>query len=151
MLLFRSRFATWEIRTKIPISWVNASPVRLPSLCIIFCMFHSSPLTWEKTSNDISFQFNSLLFQSRELNWSNVLQGYILGAFITSQIIGGRLADKFVAKYLFGGSIFWAAALNFLVPTAARASPYILIGVLIAQGISQVCKHINSGNADMIT
>ena len=83
-----------------------------------------------------------MLLQSKELLWSNVLQGYILGAiyvgYVTSLILGGRLAEQFGGKYFLAGSVCGAAVLGFLVPTAARTSPYFLIAVLIAQGIVQV-------------
>ena len=82
------------------------------------------------------------MFQSEEFGWSNELQGYILAAFfcgyIMTQIIGGRLAERFGGKYFYGGSISSSATLHLMLPAAARISVYLLIALLITQGLLMV-------------
>ena len=80
--------------------------------------------------------------QTGEFHWSNELQGYILGAFfygyMSTQILGGRLAERYGTKWLFGGSILSTAVLSLFTPIVAKWSPYALIVLRIAEGIGEV-------------
>ena len=82
------------------------------------------------------------LLQEGEFNWSNELQGYILGSFfygyITTQILGGRLAERYGTKWLFGGSVLCTSALSILTPVVARWSPYAFIVLRVLEGIGEV-------------
>ena len=75
-------------------------------------------------------------------NWDNELQGHILGAFfygyITAQILGGRLAEEFGGKYLYGLGVLCTATLSLLTPILAHTSPYLLIGSRAMEGIGEV-------------
>jgi len=78
---------------------------------------------------------------SGEFSWNNELQGYILASFfygyISTQLLGGRLAELVGAKYLFGGAVFSTAALTLLTPLAARSSPYLVITLRVLEGVGE--------------
>ena len=80
--------------------------------------------------------------QADEFGWSNELQGYILGAFfygyISTQMFGGRLAERYGAKWLFAGSILSTSVLSLLTPVVTSWSPYALIALRIAEGFTEV-------------
>ena len=84
----------------------------------------------------------SFSFLEGEFNWDNELQGYILGAFywgyITTQLLGGRLAEMYGTKYLFGGPILCSSLLNLLLPVMAEWSPYAFIALRVMMGIVEV-------------
>nr|CAD7415007.1 unnamed protein product [Timema poppensis] len=67
---------------------------------------------------------NSSSSQIGEFEWSSTLQGFILSAFyygyITTQIIGGRLGEKYGAKFIMGPGLMAAGIMSLLTPLAAR-------------------------------
>nr|CAD7586853.1 unnamed protein product [Timema genevievae] len=67
---------------------------------------------------------NSSSTQVGEFEWSSTLQGFILSAFyygyITTQIIGGRLGEKYGAKFIMGPGLLAAGIMSLLTPIAAR-------------------------------
>ncbi|CAF1238810.1 unnamed protein product [Adineta ricciae] len=73
-----------------------------------------------------------------EFDWSPKLQGMVLGSFfygyVLTQIIGGMLAERFGAKWIFGGSIFIAGILTLLTPMAARINVGLLIAIRLLIG-----------------
>ncbi|CAF1348080.1 unnamed protein product [Adineta ricciae] len=75
-----------------------------------------------------------------EFDWEPSKQGLILGAFfygyITTQIIGGNLAEKFGAKWIFGGSILVSSILTLLTPLAARVDYRLLIAIRVIIGMA---------------
>ncbi|KAK2145734.1 hypothetical protein LSH36_660g02057 [Paralvinella palmiformis] len=76
-----------------------------------------------------------------EFNWDANVQGLILGSFfygyITTQIPGGWLAEKFGGKWLYGLGILCTAILTLLTPIAARTHVYLLLAVRILEGIGE--------------
>ncbi|CAF1364609.1 unnamed protein product [Rotaria sordida] len=74
-----------------------------------------------------------------EFDWSPTLQGFILGAFfygyITMQILAGNFAEKFGAKWIFGGCVLIAGLLTLLTPLAARTHVGLLIAIRFITGI----------------
>lgn len=86
--------------------------------------------------------------QNAEFDWSETLQGHILGAFyygyVFAQIPGGILAQKYGGKHVFGVGIFLTAVLTLLTPLAARIGPAYMIGVRVLEGIGEVSviKHL---------
>lgn len=80
--------------------------------------------------------------QNAEFDWSETLQGHILGAFyygyVFAQIPGGILAQKYGGKHVFGVGIFLTAVLTLLTPLAARIGPAYMIGVRVLEGIGEV-------------
>ena len=80
--------------------------------------------------------------QEGEFNWSEKQQGFILAAFfygyITTQIPGGMLAERFGGKrpLLFG--IFWTAVLTILTPVITHAGGFVGIFVTrLLEGIGE--------------
>lgn len=73
-------------------------------------------------------------------DWSNRDQGLILGAYfygyIVSQLPGGRLAERFGAKWV----LFYAVAVNILgtllTPIAARSSVTAVIWIRVLEGLA---------------
>ena len=82
------------------------------------------------------------ILQAGDFDWSNELQGYILGAFfygyMSTQIPGGRLAERYGTKWLFAGSILSTSVLSLFTPVVAKWSPYALIVLRIAEGLTEV-------------
>ena len=66
-----------------------------------------------------------------EFDWDQKEQGIILGAFfygyILFQVVGGRLAEVFGAKWLCAGGIGVSIVINALTPTIARTHNYYLL------------------------
>ena len=78
-----------------------------------------------------------------EFNWDETQQGIILSAFfygyVTTQIAGGMLSERFGGKrpLLFG--IFWTSALTILTPVCTRLGDYAaIVAVRILEGIGEV-------------
>ncbi|CAF4518676.1 unnamed protein product [Rotaria sp. Silwood2] len=74
-----------------------------------------------------------------EFDWDPSKAGLILGAFfygyITTQVIGGNLAKKFGAKWIFGGGILISSILTPLTPLAARIHYKLLIAIRVIMGM----------------
>lgn len=77
--------------------------------------------------------------QTGEFDWDTTTQGYVLGAFfygyILSQFIGGTLAERFGAKWIFGCGLLVSGVLTLLTPIAARTHVGLLIFIRILIGI----------------
>ncbi|CAF0896316.1 unnamed protein product [Rotaria sordida] len=75
-----------------------------------------------------------------EFDWDPSKEGFILGAFfygyISTQVIGGNLAEKFGGKWIFGGGIFIASILTLLTPLAARIDYKLLIAIRVIIGMA---------------
>jgi MFS transporter, ACS family, solute carrier family 17 (sodium-dependent inorganic phosphate cotransporter), member 5 len=83
--------------------------------------------------------------QSGTFNWNSKQQGVVLAAFfygyITTQIIGGTLAQRIGGKYLLLFGIFWTALLTLLTPIATTAGDYgAIVAVRLLEGIGEVNK-----------
>ncbi|KAK3883291.1 hypothetical protein Pcinc_012328 [Petrolisthes cinctipes] len=76
-----------------------------------------------------------------EFDWSETIQGLVLGSFsygyIMTQVVGGRLAERYGAKWVFGVSILSGGVANLLTPTAARLHYGVLIALRAMQGFFQ--------------
>ncbi|XP_022237128.1 sialin-like isoform X2 [Limulus polyphemus] len=87
--------------------------------------------------NDSSYQYE----KDGEFVWDENIQGLILGAFFygycITQLPGGVLADRFNAKWIFGGGIFVTAVLSLLTPVAARHSVEAFIVVRVLEGLGE--------------
>ncbi|CAG2102002.1 unnamed protein product [Medioppia subpectinata] len=66
-----------------------------------------------------------------EFDWDESTQGVILGAFfygyLVLQVLGGRLAEIYGAKWLCAGGIAASIVINALTPLIARSAPYWLL------------------------
>ncbi|GFX81589.1 hypothetical protein TNCV_4179291 [Trichonephila clavipes] len=76
-----------------------------------------------------------------EFIWSSELQGIILGAFYygycISQIPGGRLAEIFSGKWVFGISTLITAFLSLLTPLVTHYGVEYLIAIRALEGLAQ--------------
>ena len=82
-----------------------------------------------------------------QYNWDGSIQGIALGAFylgfVTTQVPGRLVAERFGAKNLLGLAVFGGAFLTLITPSASQLSPYMLIVVRILIGACDVrlyCK-----------
>lgn len=70
------------------------------------------------------------------------MQGNILGSFfygyLFTQVPGGRLAERFGGKWLFGLGVLCTAILTLLTPVAARWGVGALITVRVLEGLGEV-------------
>ena len=77
--------------------------------------------------------------QDDNIDWSSGLKGIVLSAhgygYVTTQVIGGRMAEKFGAKRIFGGGLLLTGIVTFLLPVAAKTNVYLFIFLRILQGI----------------
>ena len=66
-----------------------------------------------------------------KLDWSPFMQGQVLASFsygyVLTQIIGGRLAEKYGIRKIYGGSLFLTGIITFLLPVAAKLHVNALI------------------------
>ncbi len=94
-----------------------------------------------KLSISILIKLFFSLFQDGHFPWDDRLQGIILGSFfygyITTQLLGGRLAELFGGKILFGVGVLCTSVLTLVTPAAADISPYLLITVRILEGVGE--------------
>eukprot|EP00092_Neocalanus_flemingeri_P030040 GFUD01032614.1.p1 GENE.GFUD01032614.1~~GFUD01032614.1.p1 ORF type:complete len:475 (-),score=61.04 GFUD01032614.1:7-1431(-) len=74
-------------------------------------------------------------------DWDEQQQGTILGMFfygyVLTQVPGGRLAELFGGKWLFGIGILITAVFTLLTPVAANHSLYFLYAVRIIEGLGE--------------
>ena len=85
--------------------------------------------------------------QEGEFNWSEQQQGIILAGFfygyVTTQIPGGMLAEKFGGKRLLLFGIFWTAVLTILTPVLTHVGGFIaIVLVRVFEGIGEVCRSV---------
>ena len=70
------------------------------------------------------------------------MQGIILGAFfigyVTTNVPGGRLAEKIGGKIVYGLGVFLTAILTVISPFAAYWGLYPFLAVRIAEGFTEV-------------
>lgn len=75
--------------------------------------------------------------------WNEYEQGIVLGAFfygyVLTQIPGGRLAERFGAKWLYGVGVLATALLTLLTPLAAKWSIYAFVVLRVLMGLGEVC------------
>lgn len=89
-------------------------------------------------SNDLS-NGDIDTIENIQFDWGPFTQGQVLAAFsygyVTTQVIGGRLAEKFGIKKVYGGALFLVGILTFLLPEAAKLDAKAFMAVRIIQGI----------------
>ncbi len=69
------------------------------------------------------------------------MQGLILGSFfygyVCTQVPGGRLAELWGGKWLYGLGVLVTALFTLLTPWAARTSVYLLVAVRVMEGLGE--------------
>ncbi len=113
------------------------------------------PKAWRRRYNIVALSFFSIFIcyldrvnisvaiipMSDEMNWTPEKQGLALSAFfigyIFTQILGGRLADKYGAKIVLAvGVVVWSLA-TLLTPPAAFMGFAVLIAMRIIMGVGE--------------
>lgn len=84
-----------------------------------------------------------MLFQSAgEFAWNEKTQGIILGAFflgyVTTNVPGGRMAEKMGGKLIYGLGVFLTAVLTVVSPFAAYWGLVPFLIVRVAEGFTEV-------------
>lgn len=84
-----------------------------------------------------------ILFQSAgEFAWDEKTQGVILGAFflgyVTTNVPGGRMAEKMGGKLIYGLGVFLTAVLTVISPFAAYWGLVPFLVVRVAEGFTEV-------------
>ncbi|CAG7830134.1 unnamed protein product [Allacma fusca] len=97
------------------------------------------PRSSGNTSVNSTLHPNEVSEYQGDFNWDENTQALIIGSFfwgyIITQFPGGRLAELFGGKYIFGGSIFLAGVVNILIPFAARDNPTCMIVLRVLLGV----------------
>ena len=77
----------------------------------------------------------------KRFDWTDEQQGLILGAFfygyITTQLLGGYLADRFGAKILFGGGVACTAILTIVTEPVASWGFGWMVALRVVEGIGE--------------
>ena len=93
-------------------------------------------ISTDTTSSNVTEEQSN---ESIKFDWGPFEQGQILAAFsygyIATQIIGGRLAERFGSKKVYGGALFLTGIVTFLLPAAAKLGSGVFIALRILQGV----------------
>ncbi|KAL0275710.1 UNVERIFIED_CONTAM: hypothetical protein PYX00_003493 [Menopon gallinae] len=86
-------------------------------------------------------EFSEVLSPGGEFEWGEFQQGLILGAFfygyMSSQIPGGRIAEIYGMKPVFGTAVLLNGVLCLLIPLFARFHWVLLFIIRVVQGLGQ--------------
>ncbi|CAG8508802.1 19922_t:CDS:2 [Cetraspora pellucida] len=114
--------------------WSGYIPKRI---IIIFLCISAIIISYADRSN----MAIAIVYMTKEFNWSHSTQGYISSSFyfgyITTQIIGGVLTDKFGGRRVLAISAVTWTLFTLLTPIAARINIYCLILCRICLGIGE--------------
>ncbi|XP_076634993.1 major facilitator superfamily transporter 10 [Colletes latitarsis] len=79
--------------------------------------------------------------RARKFDWDEKTQGLILGAFFLGYVVtnvpGGRMAEKFGGKLIYGLGVFLTAVLTVISPFAAYAGLVPFLIVRVAEGVTE--------------
>nr|XP_042898022.1 sialin-like [Parasteatoda tepidariorum] len=83
---------------------------------------------------------SSMIFTGEQFNWDTPTQGAILAAYYYGYVIthvpGGILAEKYGAKWVFGGGVLATSIFTLLSPLAAHLDKYALVAIRVLQGLA---------------
>lgn len=86
--------------------------------------------------------FIIILQSAGEFIWDEKTQGIILGAFflgyVTTNVPGGRMAEKMGGKLIYGLGVFLTAVLTVISPFAAYWGLIPFLVVRVAEGFTEV-------------
>ena len=78
---------------------------------------------------------------SNQFDWTDEQQGIVLGSFfygyITTQVLGGYLADRFGAKILFGGGVACTSILTILTEPIANLGFGWMVALRVLEGVGE--------------
>ncbi|XP_070000859.1 sialin isoform X2 [Penaeus vannamei] len=99
-------------------------------------------ITSDSQDNEETEEQSSIAtYEEGEMVWDERTQGFVLAGFYygyaTTQIVGGRLAELYGTRWVFGTCILAGGICTVLSPIAARTHYGILIALRVIQGIFQ--------------
>lgn len=90
----------------------------------------------------VYFIFMCYFQRPGEFDWDEAKQGIVLGSFfygyVLTQVPGGRLAELFGGKLVYGIGVLVTAVFTFLSPIAARINFPFFIVVRVLEGMGEV-------------
>uniref|UniRef100_A0A061QHU6 Sialin n=1 Tax=Cupiennius salei TaxID=6928 RepID=A0A061QHU6_CUPSA len=99
---------------------------------------NSSAVEYECTASDPD---PGDLPKDGEFDWDSEVRAHILGSFfygyLVTQIPGGRMAEMFGGKWLFGIGVLCTAVLTLLTPLAAKTGYGTLIALRVLEGLGE--------------
>jgi ACS family sodium-dependent inorganic phosphate cotransporter-like MFS transporter 5 len=115
------------------------------SVTIVAMVNHTAIPHANQTDTDVcpnpSPSNQTSLIQDGEFAWNEYQQGIILGSFfwgyIVTQVPGGRLAELFGSRKLFGFGVLSTAIFTLLTPLAARAGDIWLVICRVLMGLGE--------------
>lgn len=123
----------------------NVYMMRVNLSVAMVAMVNSSAIASANVSDECQVDGGNLTSGTNkdgEFAWDEQTQGLILASFfwgyIFTQLPGGRLAEKYSGKWLFGLGILCTAILTMLTPIAARLGVGFLITLRILEGLGEV-------------
>jgi ACS family sodium-dependent inorganic phosphate cotransporter-like MFS transporter 5 len=85
--------------------------------------------------------------------WDESVQGIILGSFfygyIVTQVPGGRLAELYGGKLVFGLGVLITGILTAISPLAAKLGTSVFVFVRVLEGLGEV-RHVTQDNISQI-
>ena len=117
-----------------------------PSVAVL-SMVGSTPLNGsvihlEGLTKEVLYERLNKTTPGKKYNWSKqqqaavISQAYFIGCTITV-IPGGYLADRFGAKWLYGGSILFNSISNLFIPFLADLTITLVIAIRFLQGLAE--------------
>nr|CAD7454717.1 unnamed protein product [Timema tahoe] len=110
-------------------------------------------------TNATEFQVSSSGTKGGEFDWTETMQGFLLSAYFygysATQLLGGRLSDRFGAKMIMGPGILATGLLSLLTPVvvkwhvAAFAVVRILQGMFSNRQMNCVCEVASDPNCEL--
>lgn len=86
--------------------------------------------------------FLTLPFQTGEFEWDEQTQGMVLGCFfygyLMTNYIGGRLAERYGGRLVYGLGVTLTAAFTVISPYAARHSTGAFVFIRMLEGMTEV-------------
>lgn len=128
--------------------FANVYAMRVNLSVAIVAMVNNSAIVHNESISDVCQVSNGsapVTPKDGEFNWDEQTQGIVLGSFfygyVLTQVPGGRLAELFGGKLVFGLGVLMTAIFTFLSPIAARINFPFFIAVRILEGMGEVSRY----------
>lgn len=129
------------------LGFLNVYALRVNLSVALVAMVNHTAIAVNKTSLSSeecrADNYNASLYSQQDgpFVWNEYEQGIVLGAFfygyVLTQIPGGRLAERFGAKWLYGVGVLATALLTLLTPLAAKWSIYAFVALRVLMGLGE--------------